>query len=150
MNILYMEQYAFHTFCFIADICFVDIYLNGYNNSGNTNHGGGCGRVRYLFYSGQRKWRAPTLLLLLFVFGFCFFLSVWSGCCCPPGYRPTNKKEFPNGPNFVPCEWMSDSTCSWSSPISKLTSVFTSQDDRYVQTHFLKYRKLITLKTLIK
>ena len=38
MNILYMEQYAFHTFCFIADNCFMGIYLNGCNNSGNNNH----------------------------------------------------------------------------------------------------------------
>lgn len=51
MNILYMEQYAFHTL-FLCHFCFMDIYLNGCNNGADINHEDGV--EMYLFYSCQR------------------------------------------------------------------------------------------------
>lgn len=65
-------------FLFHCWYCFIDIYLNGCNNGGNSNHEDGVWWwVRYLFCSCQRRWRAPVLLLLLlFVFWFGFFVPL--------------------------------------------------------------------------
>lgn len=39
MNILYMEQYAFHTFCFMLVLLHGYLFtVNGCNSSDNNNH----------------------------------------------------------------------------------------------------------------
>lgn len=63
-----MEQYAFHTL-FQCWYCFMDIYLNGCNNSDNNNHNDDVDEWSIYFTDEMKSINAVVVcLLVLFIF----------------------------------------------------------------------------------
>lgn len=87
MNILYMEQYAFHTFCFIADnASWIFIYMVETIAVTIILRMVLMSEVFILQWSEEMKSTDVVVVvvvcLLILVY---LFLLVWCGCCYPPG-----------------------------------------------------------------